>query len=413
MKNSALLSIVFFVTQSLISQSLLKTGTWRGVLTLSEKKNEIILPFNFDVIKQKSKTILVVRNADEKIEVTDITIKGDSVIVNMPVFDTGFRTVLKNDTLSGYWINYSKKEKNKIPFEAYYNNKQRFVSDKNATVNFSGKYEVTFNAKKEDEYKAIGQFTQNGNTITGTFLTETGDYRYLEGVVQNNNMALSCFDGAHAFLFFANSAAQKGNADSLSGRFYSGISGHEDWIAVRNETFELRDPESITYLKNTSEKITFSFPNLDGKKVSLSDEKFKNKAVIIQVMGSWCPNCMDETAYLAQVYKQYKSKGLEIVALAYERTDDFETAKKRVLKLKTKFGADYEFLITGLTGAAKASESLPFLNKVSAFPTTIVLDKNHEVKSIYTGFSGPATGKAYEQYKQKTESLIQQLLLKK
>ena len=402
-----------FLSLSLLSQTTLKPGTWRGVLTLSEKKNEIILPFNFNVSYVKTKPVIEVLNAEEKIKVTEISMKGDSVTIQMPVFDSEFKTVLKHDTLSGVWINHSKKEKNIILFEAYANDKVRFVSDKNATVDFSGRYEVTFNAKKEDEYKAIGVFKQQGNRVTGTFLTETGDYRYLEGIAQNNNMAISCFDGAHAFLFFANSAKTKGLADSLAGKFFAGISGTEDWIAVRNDSFQLKDPESITYLKNPDETITFSFPNLSKQTVSLNDPKFAGKPVIIQVMGSWCPNCMDETAYLAQLYKQYKAKGLEIVALAYERTPDFEKAKRNVSRLKTKYSADYEFLITGLTGAAKASESLPFLNRISAFPTTIILDRQHKVKSIYTGFSGPATGKAYEQYKLKMENLVQQLLLKK
>ncbi|MBK7669725.1 MAG: TlpA family protein disulfide reductase [Sphingobacteriaceae bacterium] len=194
--------------------------------------------------------------------------------------------------------------------------------------------------------------------------------------------------------------------------FY-GISGSEDWIAVRNEKFKLKDPEGITTLKSPNEKVSFSFPNLEKQTVTLNDAKFDNKVIVIQIMGSWCPNCMDESAYLAKVYKQYKNKGLEIVALAYERSDDFEKNKKNLSRLKTKYGIEYEMLITGLTGKAKASESLPFLNSIAAFPTTIILDRKHNVKSIYTGFNGPATGKEYELYKKKTESLLTELLLKK
>lgn len=407
------LYLLIFFSLAMHAQMSLKQGIWRGVLTLSEKKNEIILPFNFNVIYVKGKPMIEVLNADEKIKVTEVVVSGDSVNFKMPVFDTEFRTVLKRDTLSGLWINNSKKEKNKIPFEAFFGEKTRFTGDKPAAVDFSGRYEVTFNAGTADEYKAIGLFKQTGSRVTGTFLTETGDYRYLEGLAQDNTMALSCFDGAHAFLFFAGSSKTSGRADSLSGKFFSGVSGREDWIALKSDSFKLKDPESITYLKSQDEKIGFSFPNLQSQTVSLSDKKFENKVVIIQVMGSWCPNCMDETAYLSQVYKQYKSKGLEIVALAYERTPDFEKAKNNVLRLKNRYGVGYEFLITGLTGAGKASESLPFLNKISAFPTTIILDRKHHVQSIYTGFSGPATGKAFEQYKLKTESLLQQLLLKK
>lgn len=408
-----LIFILFLLPLLSLSQTKLKAGLWRGVLVLSDKQTDLILPFNFNVRYFHEFLSIDIINAEEKITVTEIMISGDSVNFKMPVFDSEFKTVLKNDTLRGFWINNSKKEKNKIGFEAYYNDKRRFITTNKPTVDFTGRYEVTFNPKTADEYKAIGVFKQVGNKVTGTFLTETGDYRYLEGSVQNSNMAMSCFDGSHAFLFFANSAKKKLKADSLEGKVFYGISGMENWVAVRNEKFKLKDPEGITTLKSPNEKVSFSFPNLEKQTVSLTDPKFENKVVVIQVMGSWCPNCMDETAYLSKVYKQFKGKGLEIVALAYERTDDFEKSKKNISRLKAKYGVEYEMLITGLTGKAKASESLPFLNSISAFPTTIILDKKHNVKSIYTGFNGPATGKEYELYKKKTESLLTELLLKK
>ena len=162
--------------------------------------------------------------------------------------------------------------------------------------------------------------------------------------------------------------------------------------------------------KNPNDKIHLAFNNLNNKKVSLEDEKYKNKVVIIQIMGSWCPNCMDESAYLADVYKKYKPSGLEIIALAYERTPDIERAKNNLKRLIKRFDIGYDILLTGLTGGKQASESLPFLNGIMSFPTTIFLDKNHQVKSIYTGFSGPATGEAYRAYTTKTEKLLKELL---
>lgn len=406
--------IIFcFLLSGIIRAQNLKSGVWRGVLFLGDTKNDLILPFNFNVKNNNQKTVIEILNADEKIIVDEIRFAGDSVNFQMPVFDTEFKTVLRNDTLRGYWYNHYRKEKNKIQFEAYYNDKNRFVTSAPATVDFSGNYEVTFNAGLSGEYKAVGVFKQNGNRITGTFLTETGDYRFLEGSVQNSEMTLSCFDGSHAFLFFINTPNKTGKADNLDGKVFYSITGTENFIAKRNDKFKLKDPESITVLKNPGEKIYFTFTNTDNKKVSLSDDKYKNKVVIVQIMGSWCPNCMDESAYLAKVFDKYNSKGLEIIALAYEKTDDFERAKNTVLRFKNRLKIHYDVLITGLTGSKKAAESLPFFNSISAFPTTIILDRNHNVKSIYTGFSGPATGNEFVRYTEKTEHLIEQLLLNK
>ena len=329
----------------------------------------------------------------------------------MPVFDTGFRLKIHNDSLTGLWINYGKTEKNKIPFYAIHNKTERFPTTSKTHLDFTGQYEVTFEKGTADEYKAIGIFNQVGNKVTGTFLTETGDYRFLEGIADNNILYLSCFDGSHAYLFKATSSKIIGKADSLTGTTFYGINGVEKWEARRNSNFTLKDPESITYLKNKTDSVWFTFKNIAGLPISLNDVKYKNKPVIIQIMGSWCPNCMDETAYLSKLYKTYHPKGLEIIALAYERTPSFEKACANVSRLKTRYNAGYEFLVTGLTGKVKASESLPFLNAISAFPTTIVLDKKHHVKSIYAGFNGPATGKAHILYSKKTESLVQQLLL--
>jgi thiol-disulfide isomerase/thioredoxin len=412
--------IIFSCLISGICFGQIKQGIWRGTLLLNKEK-QIELPFNFEIktipalsaVEGKGKHQLIIRNAQERIVVEEITIKKDSFNFKMPIFDTEFRTQLIGDTLLiGQWINHTKKENNKLEFTARYGNQNRFdlPTEKSQTF-YDGKWEASFSPGTTDSSKAIGIFNHGSNTsiVEGTFLTETGDYRYLEGIENNGKLYLSCFDGSHAFLF----VAENNGTEITKGDFYSGSTWHENWTAKRNEKFELQDPESLTYLKNPNEKISFSFYNTKNEKISLSDAKYKNKVVIIQIMGSWCPNCMDESAYLAKVYKQYNKKGLEIIALAYERTSDAERAKTNLIRLTKRFDIGYDILLTGLTGKDKASESLPFLNKVMAFPTTIFLDRNHLVKSVYTGFSGPATGKAYEAHTLKTENLITQLLYKK
>jgi len=386
----------------------IKEGTYRGVLFLNEESG-IELPFNFIVKYKDKKPNIVISNADERIVINEITIKGDSVNFKMPVFDTEFKTLLVGDTLKGLWINNYKTSKNTIRFKATYGEKKRFLFTLGKpNPIFEGKWEVSFSPDNKDSSKAIGVFhhTEQTDYVTGTFLTETGDYRYLEGMRSGDKLYLSSFDGIHAFLF---TATFSGN-EIVLGKFYSGASWQEDWIGKRSPDFKLRDAEEISFVKNKDEKINFTFPDLEGKQISLNDKKFENKPVIVQIMGTWCPNCMDESVYFSTLYNQYKTQGLEIIALAFEKTADFEKAKSQVMRFKTRLHIDYTVLITQQTGREKASETLSALNKITAFPTTVFLNKEHKVVKVHTGFSGPATGNEYEVYMQRTENLIKNLL---
>lgn len=385
-----------------------KAGTYRATLSLQEEKG-IELPFNFELKYEGKKCLIVIHNADERIKVDEVTIKGDSLNFKMPIFDTEFKTKFKGDSIEGLWINHYRTIKNQLKFKAVHGETRRFlfVPGKNNPV-FEGNWEVTFSPGTKDSSKAIGVFHHQEQTdyVTGTFLTETGDYRYLEGMKNGNKLYLSCFDGSHAYLF---TALLDENA-RLMGTFYSGAHFQESWEAKFNREFKLRRADEITFLKNRDEKINFSFPDLNRETVSLSDKRFENKAVMIQVMGSWCPNCMDESAYFSELYKQYGSQGLEIVALAFEKTNDFEKSRLLLMRLKNRLKIDYPILITLQSGKEKASAALPFLNEIAAFPTTLFLNKQHQVVRIHTGFSGPATGQEYIDLKNSTESLIKNLL---
>jgi len=137
----------------------------------------------------------------------------------------------------------------------------------------------------------------------------------------------------HAFLF---SATKSG--DTLIGDFYSGKTSHETWTGIKDERAKLPDAASLTYLKPGFEKLEFSFPDLAKSRISPSDEKYKGKVLVLQIFGTWCPNCMDETKFLTNWYKENGSRGVRNLGLAYERKDDFDYASGRVTKMKEKAG---------------------------------------------------------------------------
>jgi thiol-disulfide isomerase/thioredoxin len=393
---------VIFLYSCATKTSEFKAGTWRGVLHLQGQE----LPFLFDVEKQGEKYRAYLRNDTEKILLDEITVSGDSVDMVLHVFDASLKAKIEGDKLNGTFVKNYAPEAN-IPFTATLGDTLLFPKSGDASEDFSGKYQVTF-YDKNDTIPSVGVFKQSGNTLKGTFLTPTGDYRYLDGIVSGNEMKLSTYDGNHAFLFIATKTG-----DSLRGDYYSGKAHHETFIAVKNENAALPDLESLTFLKPGYQKLEFSFPDLNGNKISPSDDRFKNKVLILQIFGTWCPNCMDETKFLTSWYGQNKDRGVEILGLAYERKDDFEYARGRVIKMKEKWNVPYDFVIAGVNDKAKASETLPALNRVLAFPTTIFIGKDGKVKSIHTGFSGPGTGVYYEQFVQHFNETVNELLAEK
>lgn len=376
-------------------------GLWKAELDLGKSKT---LPF---ILDWKEGNSLTIHNAEERIEVTEISITNDSIRIQMPVYE-GFLEgkIISEKQIKG---NFVKAGLNRVvPFEMNFGNLDRFKTTKNPKVDVSGVWEVTFSQdSNEDFYIAKGIFKQEGKFVTGTFRTTTGDYRYLEGLVDGNIMKLSTFDGAHAFLFEAEIK------DSImQGIFYSGNHWQEPFIAKRNNNFELPDSNKLTFLKEGYGTFDFSFPDTGGNIVSLSDARFKNKVVIVQIMGTWCPNCLDETKYYTQYLKNNPNKDIEFIALAFEYAKTKEAAFKAINRLKEMVGVPYPILLAqfGNSSKQKANEKLPMLNHVLSYPTTIFIDKKGKVRKIHTGFNGPATGEKYATFKVEFEVFLRGLL---
>lgn len=388
-------------TKTKVSEAkMLEIGTYRAVLEVQDNKE---LPFIFEV---KSPTKLTVFNAEEMIEVDEVDYRNDSIFIKMPVFEGYIAAKFEGDNLKGSFIKESLERV--VPFTAAYNNVNRFEVKSKAIYNVAGIWETVFSKGiVGDEYIAKGIFKQKGEKITGTFRTTTGDYRYLEGVMDGDEMKLSTFDGAHAFLFKA-----KVTDSTMEGNFYSGNHWKEPFVAKRNEAYELPSANDLTFLKEGYDSLDFAFPNTSDELISIKDDRFKDKVVIVQIMGTWCPNCLDESKYYAEFYKSNKDKGVEIVALAFEYAKTKEIAFSRIDRLQSKIGIDYPILLAqyGTSDKTKAQEKLPMLNHVLSYPTSIFIDKTGKVRKIHTGFNGPATGEKYVEFKREFEGFVGGLL---
>jgi Peroxiredoxin len=405
-----ILYLAFFcisLTNAAFAQPKLKTGWWKASL-LRDDGNHIV--FNIDVKYEKGKPVWYVRNATERIAVNNIQAKGDSLIVLMPLFESTFYLQRINDKeLRGTWVRGTSTNDMVIPVKFEYGFAERFpkTAATSPVKNITGRYAVTFSNERRSR-PAVAEFKQSGTKLTGTFLNPSGDYRFLEGIVDGDTLRLSTFDGHHAYYFKA-----KVVGDSITGGSYiSGPAFNERWEGVRNENAYLPDTLSAVYMKPGEEYIHFRYPDLDSNIVSSDDARFKNKVVVVQLMGSWCANCMDETAFLSDYYHKNKNRGIEMVALAYEYSDNFNRSRNSLRKFQERFNVQYPMLITGVrsSDSLRTEKTLPQLTPIRMLPTTIFIGKDGKVKKIHTGFNGPGTGEHYERFRKEFDATIEELL---
>ncbi len=401
-KILVILLILTFQSQFLIAQ----TTRWRADILIEGGT----LPFGLEIHKKTDKTFTVyILNASEKFQTDDAVLLGDSLVIPISLFDAEIVAKMTDDNLIGIFRkNKGRKSFVQVPFKASLGYDFRFVPTQKTAqkVNVQGKWATNFISPttKKSSF-LVGVFEQKGNVVTGSFLTTTGDYRYMDGNLVGDSLFLSTFDGSHTFLMKAKIIGKK-----MTGRFNDSVLGFKNIEAQKDDKAELPDVKKITFLKEGFDKLNFSFPNEKGEKISLSDDAFKGKVVIVQILGSWCPNCMDESKFMVPFYEKNKAKGLEIIGLAYEKNLDNEFFKTKMNLLRERFGIKYPLLKAGINSSESASESLPMLNKVIGFPTTIIIDKKGKIRETHTGFSGPGTGKYYTEWVTDFERLMDKLL---
>ncbi|MDG1874105.1 MAG: TlpA disulfide reductase family protein [Mariniblastus sp.] len=378
-------------------------GQWDARLKCPGGAIRFGLELNFD----QGKSIGLLRNGDEQIEIPEVKMNGESIEIKIDHYDSILKLKrMPDDRLVGSW----RKRRGLAQWVEMECVATRHVGVESENADaYLGRWRVTFSKSKEPAV-AVFKKAESTNQIMGTFLTTTGDYRYLAGRVVDGRLVISCFDGAHAFLFDAVIDKESGN-QTLRGNFWSANTWHETWTATKDRNAKLPDSFKQTAATAAAADLgKLAFPDLDGAMKNLDDPTFAGKARIIYVFGSWCPNCHDAGKYFSELEERYGDQGLSILGLAFELTGDFERDATQVRKYLKRQGATYPVLIAGVNDKADATRRLTILDRVRSYPTTIFLDAHGEVKAVHTGFTGPATGEAYKELQSKFETLIVGLL---
>ena len=342
-------------------------------------------------------------------EVYQLSVKkriGDTIVYQFPAQDAEWRVAFEKDfsEARGWWINYNKKVPVRYPVHLYMTLSEMLPKPDSIFPELFGRWKVLFEPGTPNEEVLVGVFHQEMNgRIFGSFLSETGDYRYLHGFVANGKLHLQTYTGYWAFVV----EADLNGSNEMSGVFYSGGKSSAPFKAIKDETVQLRDESSLTYLIKRDETVYLKgLTKLNGRKVNLDLNK-QNQVTLIQIMGTWCPNCIDESHLLIELQEKYGTQGFRVVGLAFEVGNDSKKQRARLKKFITDLGVNYEVYLAGTSSKETAAAYFPMLNGIMSFPTSILVDAQGKVIAIHTGFSGPATGQAYNDLVQKFKQEIE------
>ena len=257
----------------------------------------------------------------------------------------------------------------------------------------TGKFQVYSSYIKGIDSSTTANFWMKNDSIFGTLIAPDGDYGLLAGTQVGSKATLTRFTGWQAFLL---------ELDHIDTHWEGGLyarTGKPMTVTLVPQSVSKSGLKAVDLPAIKSPKKPFTFFGISsvGKVVSSEDSAFRNKALIIDIMGTWCHNCLDAAPLLQQIYTAFGKDGLEIVGLAFEISENPETAKKNLALFQKRFGITYTILYCGSTNDANVELKLRSqLNNFSAYPTTLFVNKKGVVKKIHVGFNGPGTGEEYQ-----------------
>ena len=392
MKISLLYIILILISCS--KQKLTLDGNWKLNIEIDNEQIPVVIELNQN--KNKVEGFLV--NSNERLE-----LKG-SISENIFELDVGphyamFRGELSREGIKGNWIRTNKKNY-LVPFTGIKFNKSSLYEvyeNSSSLIDVNGKWKVELG----DEKIGLGLFKQRGSRVQGSILTQTGDYRFLDGYIENDKVTLTGFDGVFAFkIYFTVSR------DKFIGKMHAGKSSVINIKAIKDDSFKLIDPTKMAEL-TSSKPVSLKLNSIEDKEINFSKGDYKGKAKVIQLFGSWCPNCVDETRFLKEWREKNSSKkdSIKFILLAFERADSKITALKNLKKAVSKLGVDYSVVLADFDQSNDISKFLP-IKKILAFPTTVYINRKNEIVKIHTGFAGQATEFFFDEFVKDFNSTI-------
>jgi thiol-disulfide isomerase/thioredoxin len=380
---------------------------WSGTVELLEGK---ILPFRMSLDFSAAKAAGYFLVGDEKTPIPEIFTEADSLRFGFSEYGAEMRGTWTGDRWSGEYLRHRSSGTKSFKFTA---EPEKAASGANSAPSSTaafpvGNYQVYFAGEDEAAATTVAKLWKNGDQLYGTFIAPDGDYGLLAAQPAGNGFQLNRFTGWQATVI-----TLEQNGGTWAGKFYAASNEEPRGFTLKARAdLNVETPPSMqTRMKDPNSQFTFSCMSLSGETVRSSDERFKGKALMVDIMGTWCHNCLDAAPLLQQLQDRYGKDGFEVVGLSFEISDDPALARKNLQLYKERFALTYTTLFCGSLDEPNVAKQLHSqLENFFAYPTTIFVDRKHRVRHIHSGFKGPGTGDEYQRQVQQFDQYAKESL---
>ncbi len=390
--NRAAVLTLLCAAPALMAQSI--AGMWQGTVTV----NGAEIPFRFELAGSGGNVAGTFFNGDQRFTSTSGNLANNALELNWDYFAAKLTATVSGDSIEG---TYNRARSRPLAFRAHRGMAETALANA-PSIGGVWVLENVQSSKGESAWNFIVE--QKGSHLSAAILRVDGDTGTLDGAYRDGKFVFSHFSGVRPARVEV-SVNPEGTLTVAEGR-HTMTAYRPDAVRAKGLA-EPDDPSKHTGVKNAAERFHFAFHDLDGKPVSDADPRFKDKVVLVNIFGSWCPNCHDEAPFLESTYQKYRGAGLEIVALAFEEADQLKDPTRLRAFLK-RYGIDYTVLLCGTTDEAK--EKLSQASNWDAWPTTFFLGRDGRVRAVHTGFPSKASGELYTKAMEDFTSQVEQLL---
>jgi peroxiredoxin len=376
-------------------------GRWDATIQI----NGVATPFPLEISGSGTNVSASFFNGDDRYASTQGRFENGKLVLSWDYYAATLEATLKDGMLEGQYAG-TRRMKGPFLIRATRAAKAKLVAAV-GVPSIDGLWEIpNQSGKGELAWRFIVQ--QSGPIAAATILRVDGDTGTISGVFQDGKFVLSHFDGARAHLLEITPAGDSTLDILQDGK--TKLTAYRPAAARAKGLPEPTDADLHTTMKDSSEPFRFRFPDLNGHVVSNMDARFRGKVLVIEITGSWCPNCHDEAPFLQEMYRKFGRQGLEVVSLSFEETEQLKDPT-RLRAFVKKYGLEFPVLLCGDPDGANAK--LTQLVNWNTWPATLFIDRHGLVRSIHSGFPSPGSGELFRQEKEEFNVQVGRLLAEK